>query len=66
MEFCNNQNKYIKIQFEKQIKLSKISLFNKRFDMYVYKNKDIVSNNIRFRQSWESFETKKIMLEIKE
>ena len=61
MEFCNNQNKYIKIQFEKQIKLSKISLFNKSFDMYVYKNKDIVSNNIRFRQSWESSETKKII-----
>ena len=29
--------------------------------MYVYKNKDIVSNNIRFRQSWESSETKKII-----
>lgn len=35
IEFCNHQNKYIKNQFEKQIKLSKITLFNKSFDMYV-------------------------------
>lgn len=61
MEFCNNQNKYIKIQFEKQITLSKVSLLQKRFKMYVYKNEDIVSNSIRFRQRWESSETKKMI-----
>lgn len=61
IEFCNDQNKYIKNQFEKKIKLSKITLFNKSFDMYVYKNEDKVSNSIRFRYKWESSETKKII-----
>jgi len=65
MEFCNNQNKYKKIQFEKQIKLSKVSLFNKSFYMYVYKNEDIVSNSIRSTKSWESFETKNIIEALK-
>jgi len=60
-EFCNNQKKYIKFQFENQIKLTKASLLNKNFNMYVYKNQDVVSNHIRFGESWESTETRKLI-----
>ena len=42
MEFCNNQNKYIKEKFENHIKLAKVNLLDKKFDMYVYKSQDIV------------------------
>jgi len=61
MEFCNDQNKYIKLQIEKQIKLTKASLLDKSFDMYVYKNRDAVSNSIRYFQNWESTVTRKLI-----
>ena len=61
MEFCNNQNKYIRFEFEKQIKLTKASFLDKSFDMYVYNDQDYISNSIRFGQSWESTETKQII-----
>ena len=61
MEFCNNENKYIKIEFEKQIKLVKAALFDKNFQMYVYNNQDIVSLVISRKKSWEGRETRKLM-----
>ena len=57
MEFCNNQNKYIKTQIEKQIILANASFFNKNFNMYVYNHPDWVSNSISNGHSWESTET---------
>jgi len=54
--------RYIKLQFEKQIKLTKASLLDKSFDMYVYKNGDTVSNFIRNVQNWESTETRKLII----
>ena len=61
MEFCNNENKYIKMEFEKQIKLVKAALFDKNFQMYVYNNQDIVSLVISRKKSWEGRETRKLM-----
>jgi len=61
MEFCNDQNKYIKFQFEKQIKLTKASFLDKSFDMYVYKSHDVVSNYISDGQNWESTDTRNII-----
>ena len=61
MEFCNNENKYIKIEFEKQIKLVKASLLDKNFEMYVYINQDIVSIAISRKKSWEGKETRKLI-----
>jgi FkbM family methyltransferase len=61
MEFCNNQSIYVKMEFEKQIKLIKASLLNKIFDMYVYKREDTVSMAISKRRSWEGRETQKLI-----
>jgi hypothetical protein len=61
MEFCNNQNKYIKEKFEKHIKLAKANLLDKKFDMYVYKSQDIVSIAISGSNSWEPYDTKKLI-----
>jgi len=61
MKFCNEQNKYKKFQFEKQIKLANASFLNKSFDMYIYENQDLVSKIIRFGQSWESTETRNLI-----
>jgi len=61
MEFCNNEKKYIKIEFEKQIKLVKASLLDKEFDMYVYNKSDIVSIAISRKRTWEDIETKKLI-----
>ena len=61
MEFCNNENKYIQIEFEKQIKLVKAALLDKNFEMYVYINQDIVSIAISRKKSWEGKETRKLV-----
>ena len=65
MEFCNEQNKYINSQFEKQIKLSKLSFLGNSYDMYVYKYKDFVSKNIAFHHSWETTETRRVINALK-
>ena len=61
MEFCNNENKYLKAEFEKQIKLVKADFFDKKFDMYVYKNEDIVSISISSSKFWEARETRNLI-----
>ena len=61
MEFCNKENKYLKAEFEKQIKLVKADFFDKKFDMYVYKNEDIVSISISSSKFWEARETRNLI-----
>lgn len=61
MEFCNNENKYIKAKFEQQIKLVKVDFLEKKFDIYVYTNDDIVSISISYSKNWEPRETKKLI-----
>ena len=52
-EFCiNNQNNFIK-EYEEQITLAKVCLLSQLFDMYVYKNNDIISTEILNTQSWD-------------
>ena len=58
---CLSILKYIRFEFEKQIKLTKASFLDKSFDIYVYNDQDYISNSIRFGQSWESTETKQII-----
>ena len=51
--FCiNNQNNFIK-EYEEQITLTKVCLLSQLFDMYVYKNNDIISTEILNTQSWD-------------
>ena len=55
IEFCknnNNQNNFIK-EYEEQITLTKVCLLSQLFDMYVYKNNDIISTEIINTQSWD-------------
>ena len=61
MEFCSNQSKYIKYNFENEIKLAKASLLNKNYYMYIYKDQDIVSYYINLVNNYEATETKKII-----
>lgn len=60
-KFCKNQNFINNLIIENKIKKVKINLLNITFDMFVYKNKDIVSNSISKRKSWDSFGTKNII-----
>jgi len=61
IEFCNNQTKYIKEEYEKQIKLAKIDLLNKSFYMYIYQKEDYVSNYIIKEKNWEGKDTKNLI-----
>ena len=61
MEFCNDQTKYIKEEFEKQIILAKANLLDKAFNMYVYKKDDALSFHIKRFHKYESTETQKII-----
>ena len=61
MEFCSNQSKYIKYNFENQIKLVNASLLKKNFYMYIYKSQDIVSYYIDLVKNYEATETEKII-----
>ena len=46
---------------KKKIKTINVDCFDKKFDMYLYNNEDIVSNGIKTSKSWEKAETKKIL-----
>jgi FkbM family methyltransferase len=59
--FCDNQELFSNQDYEKEIQISNISLNNKEFNMYVYKNSDFVSNKIIKDKSWESIDTNKII-----
>ena len=44
--FCNNQNIFYNQKYEDKIKLIDIKFQDKAFNMFVYKNSDILSNHI--------------------
>lgn len=59
--FCNNINKYLNYEIENKIKLAKIIFNNLTYNMFVYKNKDVVSYFISKRNSWEKFHTNNLI-----
>ena len=59
--FCLNQDKLNKSLIDNQIQIVKAHLNDIYFEMFVYKNKDIVSNEIRGRGSWEAKDTNIIL-----
>ena len=59
--FCINQNNNLYPEFEEQIVSTKIELNNITFDLFVYKNKDVVSDNILKKKNWEPPETNNIL-----
>jgi hypothetical protein len=59
--FCSNFDKFNNSEYEKQIRTAKVDFNNKSFDMYVFKNSDIVSNYIFYSKRWEEDSTNKIL-----
>ena len=58
--FCQNQNLFNNSLIEKSIKIAKANLNKISFDMFVYKESDLVSNSIFNSGSWEPKETKSL------
>ena len=61
INFCNNISKYLNKYFENQIKLSEAHFNNITYNMFVYKENDIVSNTISDNHHYEKDETYNIL-----
>ena len=61
INFCNNISKYLNKDFENQIKLSEAHFNNITYNMFVYKENDIVSNTISDNHHYEKDETYNIL-----
>ena len=61
INFCNNINERLNHEFEDRIKLAKVIFNNIKYNMFVYKKKDIVSSYISKRNKWEDKETNEII-----
>ena len=61
INFCRNINEKLIHEFEDRIKLAKVIFNNLTYNMFVYKNKDIVSYYISNRNKWEEKETNNII-----
>ena len=57
--FCKNLN-YFNQKFEDLILLSNSSFLG-NFQMYIYKNRDSISKNIRYKKQWEAKETNNLL-----
>ena len=60
-DFCENSKKYYNLEYENQTIIAKVDFLGKKFNMFVYKNQDIVSRCILNNKNWESSETIKIL-----
>ena len=60
-DFCDNPNKYFNKKIEDQISITNVSLLSRVFQMYIYNNSDIVSNEISYSESWESDQTNNLL-----
>ena len=62
-EYCNYSYPKVleKEEYENQITLANVSLLSNKFQMYVYRNEDFVSQEILKMESWESDETKNLL-----
>ena len=56
--FCDNQNIFYNQEFEDKIKKADINFQDKKFNMYVYRKSDVVSQRIINSKKYESFQTK--------
>ena len=59
--FCNNISKYENIDFENKIKLSIANFNNIVYNIFIYKEKDIVSIDISKKHQYENRETNNIL-----
>jgi hypothetical protein len=61
INFCNNINERLNHEFEDRIKLAKVIFNNIKYNMFVYKKKDIVSSYISKINKWEEKETNELI-----
>ena len=59
--FCENQDKNFNKEFEKRITKTKYIFNGKNFDIYVYKDSDLVSSSIIKNHHYEGYYEKKIL-----
>ena len=59
-DFCANFQKYENKSIEELIRLKKINIYGNKFEMYVYKKNDIVSDVIYRTGGWEMSEIKEL------
>ena len=59
--FCNNMSKYENIDFENKIKISNTNFNNIAYNLFIYKEKDIVSIDISKKHQYENRETYNIL-----
>ena len=59
--FCENENLFYNEKFEEKILKANANFLNLSFDIYVYKKKDVVSDNIIKNKNWEADSTKNLL-----
>ena len=59
--FCGNIKKYYNEDYENKIKLQKVNFNNITFDMFIYKQNDVVSKYLSKTNVWEKNDTDKIL-----
>ena len=61
INFCNNMSKFENLDFENKIKISNANFNNISYNIFIYKEKDIVSNDISKKHQYENRETYNIL-----
>lgn len=59
--FCDNQNFLRSQEYEDQIKEANVNFNGKEYNIFVYKEKDEISNNINANKNWEDYATSKVL-----
>ena len=59
--FCNKPNEFYNKEFEDKIRTADVKFKDKKYQMFIYKKDDIVSNCIKFNGHWESTETTNVL-----
>ena len=59
--FCEHQDIFYNQKYEDKIRLADINFNNKKYEMYIYKKNDGVSNNIIKKKNWEEAPTNNLL-----
>ena len=60
-EFCDKKGKFLRKEFEDQLKIANVSYLSQSYKMYVYKKNDTVSSQILQMGNWEEDETSNLL-----
>ena len=59
--FCNNQTQFYNKEFEDKIRTANVYFNSKKFEMFIYKKDDVVSNSIKNSNKWEESHTNNLL-----